>query len=175
MLIQVEGDNPERIIVAAELAKDVMDRAGIEHFHNLGFAKGADLELSQFQHPFYDFTVPAILGDHVTTDSGTGVVHTAPGHGQEDFAVGQKYDLEVANPVGSNGVYLPDTELFAGQHVFKANDAVVETLKEKARYYITTLTSTATHTAGVIRLQSFSVQHLSGSFLWTRLVYVQKH
>ncbi|MDF4604045.1 class I tRNA ligase family protein, partial [Vibrio parahaemolyticus] len=88
-------------------------------------------ELSQFQHPFYDFTVPAILGDHVTTDSGTGVVHTAPGHGQEDFAVGQKYNLEVANPVGSNGVYLPDTELFAGQHVFKANDAVVETLKEK--------------------------------------------
>ncbi|EDN56088.1 isoleucyl-tRNA synthetase, partial [Vibrio antiquarius] len=81
--------------------------------------------------PFYDFTVPAILGDHVTTDSGTGVVHTAPGHGQEDFAVGNKYNLEVANPVGSNGVYLPDTELFAGQHVFKANDAVVEVLKEK--------------------------------------------
>lgn len=131
VLIQTEGDNPERIIVASELAKDVMDRAGIEHFHNLGFAKGADLELSQFNHPFYDFTVPAILGDHVTTDSGTGVVHTAPGHGQEDFAVGQKYGLEVANPVGSNGVYLPDTELFAGQHVFKANDAVVEVLKEK--------------------------------------------
>ncbi|MGR5319372.1 isoleucine--tRNA ligase [Vibrio sp. DNB22_19_1] len=136
VLIQVEGDEaserkPERIIVAAELAKDVMDRAGIEHFHNLGFAKGADLELSQFQHPFYDFTVPAILGDHVTTDSGTGVVHTAPGHGQEDFAVGNKYNLEVANPVGSNGVYLPDTELFAGQHVFKANDAVVEVLKER--------------------------------------------
>ncbi|MDW2011942.1 isoleucine--tRNA ligase [Vibrio sp. Vb0301] len=131
VLIQTEGDNAERIIVAAELAKDVMDRAGIEHFHNLGFAKGAGLELSQFQHPFYDFTVPAILGDHVTTDSGTGVVHTAPGHGQEDFAVGNKYNLEVANPVGSNGVYLPDTELFAGQHVFKANDAVVEVLKEK--------------------------------------------
>ncbi|MGD1332830.1 isoleucine--tRNA ligase [Vibrio harveyi] len=131
VLIQTEGDNAERIIVAAELAKDVMDRAGIEHFHNLGFAKGADLELSLFQHPFYDFTVPAILGDHVTTDSGTGVVHTAPGHGQEDFAVGNKYNLEVANPVGSNGVYLPDTELFAGQHVFKANDAVVEVLKEK--------------------------------------------
>ncbi|MCG3759733.1 isoleucine--tRNA ligase [Vibrio cincinnatiensis] len=131
VLIQVEGEQAERIIVAAELAKEVMDRAGIEHFHNLGFAKGADLELTQYQHPFYDFTVPAILGDHVTTESGTGVVHTAPGHGQEDFAVGQKYGLEVANPVGSNGVYLPDTELFAGQHVFKANDAVVEVLKER--------------------------------------------
>lgn len=131
VLIQVEGQQPERIIVASDLAKQVMDRAGIEHFHNLGFATGAELELTQFNHPFYDFTVPAILGDHVTTESGTGVVHTAPGHGQEDFVVGQKYGLEVANPVGSNGVYLSDTELFAGQHVFKANDAVVEVLKEK--------------------------------------------
>ncbi|UTM56773.1 isoleucine--tRNA ligase [Photobacterium sp. CCB-ST2H9] len=130
VLIQVEGDKPERLIMAAELAKDVMDRAGIEHYHNLGFAKGASLDLLRFNHPFYSFDVPVILGDHVTTESGTGCVHTAPGHGQEDFAVGQKYGLEVANPVGSNGVYLPDTELFAGQHVFKANDAVVETLKE---------------------------------------------
>lgn len=130
VLIQVEGEQPQRLIVAAELAKDVMDRAGIEHFHNLGFCKGADLDLLRFNHPFYNFDVPVILGDHVTTESGTGCVHTAPGHGQEDFVVGQKYGLEVANPVGSNGVYLPDTELFAGQHVFKANDAVVETLKE---------------------------------------------
>ncbi|NOI64784.1 isoleucine--tRNA ligase [Vibrio sp. 99-8-1] len=131
VLIQVEGDQPQRLIVASELAKDVMDRAGIEHFHNLGFCKGDDLELSRFNHPFYDFDVPAILGDHVTTEAGTGVVHTAPGHGQEDFAVGQQYDLEVANPVGSNGVFLPDTELFAGQHVFKANDAVLDVLKER--------------------------------------------
>ncbi|WP_413111049.1 isoleucine--tRNA ligase [Thaumasiovibrio sp. DFM-14] len=130
VLVQVEGENPQRLIVAAELAKDVMDRAGIEHFHNLGFCKGADLELQRFNHPFYAFDVPVVLGDHVTTESGTGCVHTAPGHGQEDFVVGQQYDLEIANPVGSNGVYLPDTELFAGQHVFKANDAVVETLKE---------------------------------------------
>ncbi|SJN53853.1 Isoleucine--tRNA ligase [Vibrio ruber DSM 16370] len=136
VLIQLEADEAtgrqaERIIVASELAKDVMDRAGVEHFHNLGFATGADLELTRYHHPFYDFTIPAVLGDHVTTDSGTGIVHTAPGHGQEDFVVGQKYQLEVANPVGSNGVYLPDTELFAGQHVFKANDSVIEVLKEK--------------------------------------------
>ncbi len=131
VLIQVEGENPQRFIVAAELAKTVMDRVGIEHFHQLGFCKGEALELLRFNHPFYDFNVPVICGDHVTTESGTGVVHTAPGHGQEDFAVGQKYKLEVANPVGSNGVYLPDTELFAGQHVLKANDNVIEVLKEK--------------------------------------------
>lgn len=131
VLLQVKGDNPERIIVASELANDVVARAGIEAFEKLGYATGSDLELSQFQHPFYDFSVPAVLGDHVTTDSGTGVVHTAPGHGQEDFIVGQQYGLEVANPVGSNGVYLSDTEIFAGQHVFKANANVVELLREK--------------------------------------------
>ncbi len=131
VLIQVEGENPRRLILAAELAKSVMDRVGIEHYHNLGFCQGSDLELLSFAHPFYDFDVPVVCGDHVTTESGTGVVHTAPGHGQDDFAVGQKYHLEVANPVGSNGVYLPDTPLFAGLHVLKANDNVIEVLKAK--------------------------------------------
>ena len=130
-LVQVEGEHPERLIVAADLVTDVMDRAGITKYHNLGFCQGSALELSRFQHPFYDFDVPAILGEHVTLDAGTGAVHTAPGHGQEDFVVGQLYGLEIANPVGGNGVYLPDTELFAGQHVFKANDSVVEVLQAR--------------------------------------------
>ena len=106
-LVQVEqGPNgAERLIVATDLVKDVMARAGIEHYHALGFAKGAALELVELKHPLYDFTVPVILGEHVTTDSGTGCVHTAPGHGQEDFVVGKLYNLEVANPVGANGVY----------------------------------------------------------------------
>ncbi|MBY5993435.1 isoleucine--tRNA ligase [Ferrimonas balearica] len=130
-LVQVEGEQPERLILAADLVKDVMDRAGIEHYHNLGFCEGRALELTQFHHPFYDMLVPAILGDHVTTESGTGCVHTAPGHGQDDFVVGNRYNLEVANPVGNNGVYLADTPLFAGQHVFKANGPIVEVLKEK--------------------------------------------
>ena len=129
-LVQVEGEQPERLILAQALVKDVMDRAGINQYHNLGYCKGSDLELLRFQHPFYSFDVPVILGEHVTIDSGTGAVHTAPGHGQEDFVVGQRYGLEVANPVGGNGVYLPDTERFAGQHVFKANASVVEVLKE---------------------------------------------
>ncbi|MCD8548895.1 MAG: isoleucine--tRNA ligase [Aeromonadaceae bacterium] len=129
-LVQVDGDQPERLILAEALVKDVMDRAGISQYHNLGYCKGAALELLRFAHPFYDFDVPLVLGDHVTTDSGTGAVHTAPGHGQEDFVVGQQYGLEVVNPVGGNGVYLPDTPRFAGQHVFKANAAVVEVLQE---------------------------------------------
>lgn len=130
-LVQVEqGPNgAERLIIATDLVKDVMTRANIEHYHALGFCQGAALELAKLKHPLYDFEVPVVLGTHVTTDSGTGAVHTAPGHGQEDFVVGLKYGLEVANPVGANGVYLPDTPMFAGQHVFKANDSVVEALK----------------------------------------------
>jgi len=120
-----------RLVIASDLVTSCMDRFGINKYHALGFCKGSELELVQLQHPFYDFTVPVILGDHVTTDSGTGCVHTAPSHGVDDFVVGKQYNLEVANPVGANGVYLEDTPLFAGQHVFKANASVVEVLKEK--------------------------------------------
>ncbi|MGR6501316.1 isoleucine--tRNA ligase [Shewanella sp. Koi 1] len=119
------------VILADVLVEACMTRYGAESHNVLGKVKGAALELVRFKHPFLAFDVPAILGDHVTTDAGTGVVHTAPGHGQDDFVVGQKYGLEVANPVGDNGVYKPDTEFFAGQHVFKANDNVVALLKEK--------------------------------------------
>lgn len=119
------------VILADVLVEACMTRYGAESHSVLGKVKGAALELVRFKHPFLAFDVPAILGDHVTTDAGTGVVHTAPGHGQDDFVVGQKYGLEVANPVGDNGVYKPDTEFFAGQHVFKANDNVVALLKER--------------------------------------------
>ncbi len=125
-----EEQAKKRLIIASDLVASCMDRFGIDNYHALGFCKGIDLDLVQCQHPFYDFTVPIILGEHVTTDSGTGCVHTAPGHGVDDFVVGKQYGLEVANPVGANGVYLEDTPLFAGQHVFKANDSVVDVLKE---------------------------------------------
>ena len=125
-----EEGKKQRLIIASDLVSSCMDRFGIAKYHALGFCKGSELELAQCQHPFYDFTVPVILGEHVTTDSGTGCVHTAPGHGVDDFVVGKNYNLEVANPVGANGVYLEDTPLLAGQHVFKANTAVVELLKE---------------------------------------------
>ncbi len=131
-LVQVNSDDAsERLILASDLVDSAMSRFGFESYKVLGFCLGSKLENEAAQHPFYDFTVPVILGEHVTTESGTGCVHTAPGHGQEDFVVGKKYDLEVANPVGANGVYLENTEIFAGQHVFKANKAVVELLDEK--------------------------------------------
>ena len=131
VLIQCEKDGvQERLILAHDLMNSAMDRYGVDKFNVLGQCDGAALELVKFKHCFYDFEVPVILGDHVTTDSGTGIVHTAPGHGQEDYVVGQKYNIEVANPVGANGVYLEGTPLFAGKHIFKANDEIVEVLKE---------------------------------------------
>ena len=99
--------------------------------------KGAALEGFELRHPFYARQVPLILGDHVSAEDGTGAVHTAPGHGAEDFAVGQKYGivdkytLAELNPVGPNGVYLDGTPLFAGQFIFKANDAIVDLLRER--------------------------------------------
>lgn len=119
------------VLLAEALHASVMQRFGVDAFEIIGRCKGAELEHQLLQHPFYDRQVPVILGDHVTTEAGTGAVHTAPGHGVDDFVVGKKYGLDVYNPVGSNGVYLPDTALFAGQHVLKANAVIVELLSEK--------------------------------------------
>jgi isoleucyl-tRNA synthetase len=121
----------QALVVATDLVASVCERFGWEENEVLGSCVGAALEGQLLQHPFYSRQVPVILGEHVTTEAGTGAVHTAPGHGQDDYIVGQKYALEVYNPVGGNGVYLPDTELFAGQHVLKANDAIVELLRER--------------------------------------------
>lgn len=121
----------ERVLLALELVAPVLKRLGVERHRLVGRARGADLEGVRLRHPFYERDVPVVLGGHVTTESGTGAVHTAPGHGHEDFAVGQAYGLPVENPVGPNGVFLPDTELFAGEHVFKANEHIIEVLRQR--------------------------------------------
>ena len=123
------GHGPERLVLADALLRDVMLRFGAEDCQVLAYCRGSDLEGQKLAHPFYDREVPVILGEHVTTDAGTGAVHTAPGHGQDDYVVGSRYDLPVDNPVGDDGRFLPDTELFEGQHVFAANASVVEVLK----------------------------------------------
>ena len=128
--VLAEADG-QRIVVAAGLLDAVAKRAGLADVRVLDTFKGATLEHAKLRHPFYDLEVPVVLGDHVTLESGTGAVHTAPGHGQDDFIVGQKYGLEVYNPVNANGVYVSGTELFAGQFVFKANKAIVDVLRER--------------------------------------------
>jgi isoleucyl-tRNA synthetase len=131
-LVEFTKDGVTKTLILAQvLVESCLERFGAQTHTILGETKGAELELMRFNHPFYAFDVPAIVADHVTTDAGTGIVHTAPGHGQDDFVVGQKYGLEVANPVADNGVYRADTEFFAGQHVFKANANIVTLLEEK--------------------------------------------
>ncbi|MBT0403771.1 isoleucine--tRNA ligase [Morganella morganii] len=124
--------NDERLILAADLVESVMKRAGITSWTVEAGCKGSDLELLRFNHPFMGFDVPAILGDHVTLDAGTGAVHTAPGHGPDDYVIGQKYGLETANPIGPNGCYVSGTyPSLDGVFVLKANDIILELLKEK--------------------------------------------
>ncbi len=126
------GHGQERVIVAEALLKDVMLRYDCDEYQVIAYCQGAALENMLLDHPFYDREVPIILGEHVTTEAGTGAVHTAPGHGQDDYIVGQRYGLKVDNPVGSNGVFVEGTPMFAGQHVFAANEHVIATLKAKA-------------------------------------------
>ena len=123
----------ETLLIAVELAGSVFLRAGMEPGHEVARVKGAALEGVQLMHPFYERVVPVILGEHVTLEAGTGCVHTAPGHGLDDYIVGQRYGLPVDNPVGADGRFLPTTALFAGLQVFAANDSVVEVLREKHR------------------------------------------
>ena len=122
--------NDERLILAAELVESVAKAVGVESWTVLGSAKGESLELLQFNHPFYDYTVPFILGDHVTTDGGTGLVHTAPDHGQDDYVVARKYNIGMACLVGNDGKFTSQTEFFAGLGVFEANGKVLEKLEE---------------------------------------------
>ncbi len=135
------------LVIAEALAEPAIARYGVESVQVLGRANGAALETrspsdevatssssddsTMLRHPFYDRDIPIILGDHVSAEDGTGAVHTAPSHGQEDFAVVREYGLEVVNPLGANGVYLPNVELFAGQFIWKANAAIVELLAER--------------------------------------------
>ena len=127
------GQGRERLLLANELVKSIMHTLGVSDWTVIAETKGAALEHLQLQHPFYDRQVPVILGDYVTLDAGTGAVHTAPGHGLDDYVAGRRYNLEVENPVGADGRFLPSTPLFAGEQVFDANVHVIEALNSRGR------------------------------------------
>ena len=121
------------VLIAEALLDECADRFGIDSPEVLARVKGSALDRVRVVPPFSDESVPLMLGDHVTTDAGTGCVHTAPAHGLEDFQIGKAYDLEVYNPVGGNGVYLEGTPVFEGKHIFKANDEIIEELEARNR------------------------------------------
>jgi isoleucyl-tRNA synthetase len=127
VLVQMDR---ERLLVAADLLDSCLQRYQLGEGRIVGRAPGAALEGLMLRHPFLDRDVPVILGEHVTTDAGTGCVHTAPGHGQDDYSVGQKYGLAVENPVGPDGCFLEGTPFFAGENVHQANAHVVDVLRD---------------------------------------------
>jgi len=121
----------ENYIMARELAENTMKAAGIENYEIIGEIKGADLEYVVCRHPFLDRDSLVITGDHVTLDAGTGCVHTAPGHGVEDFEVCKKYEgLEVVVPVDGKGYLTKEAGQFAGLKYDQANKEIFKYLKE---------------------------------------------
>ena len=117
-------------LLAEELLEGCAKSFGWEDVTVVGRATGQELEGLIARHPFYDRQSPLILGRHVTLDAGTGCVHTAPGHGREDYEVGLAYKLDVYSPLDDAGRFLPSVEFFAGLNVFEANPKVIEKLTE---------------------------------------------
>lgn len=132
-IVKTEKGN---LLLASALVDPALAEFELENQGELANVSGSELEFVNVQHPIIaERQVPLILGEHVTTDSGTGLVHTAPGHGADDYVVGLKYGLEVENPVGGNGVYLPTAKAFAGEHIYKANPKIIELLESTGHLF----------------------------------------
>ncbi len=121
----------EVYIVARKLAKDFMDRIGLTAPHELAHFPGTKLEYAKFRHPFLDRLILGVLADYVTMDTGTGVVHTAPSHGAEDFTTGVKYKLDLTTNVDESGLIQNGLPEYDGLQVFKANAPIVDLLKKR--------------------------------------------
>jgi isoleucyl-tRNA synthetase len=134
VLVSAELTSGPVVLVLAEgLAEAALGRYGAKQHAVLTRFDGSRLEGLQLRHPFAGREVPVILADYVTLDAGTGAVHTAPAHGQDDFQSGLRYRLPVDNPVDGRGVYIPGTPLLAGVHINEANTRIVEMLSEGGR------------------------------------------
>jgi len=119
----------EHLILARELVAEVTAHLGITDYQIVSSARGAALEGGKARHPFLDRVVPVVLADYVTLDQGTGCVHTAPGHGREDFLTGRKHGLAVVQPLDSRGVFTEEGGKFAGLSHSDADPRIVEELK----------------------------------------------
>lgn len=129
------GNGPVRLVLAAELSEAALSRYGAKGAATLATFSGQVLEGLKLGHPFYAREVPVILADYVTLDAGTGAVHTAPGHGQDDYQSGLRYSLPLENPVDGRGVYVPGTALLAGLHIKAAEERILEMLRDAGRLF----------------------------------------
>ena len=119
-----------KLLLAADRVAALQADCGLKQVDVLGTYKGRDFEGMKFQHPFLPIQVPGVLADYVTLDQGSGIVHTAPGHGAEDFVTGQKYGIETYAPLDDRGVYLEGLPEYKGKDVFSANPVIVKLLAD---------------------------------------------
>ncbi|QGY41225.1 isoleucine--tRNA ligase [Pseudodesulfovibrio cashew] len=127
VLVKTGGDY---YVLAEGLLEECAGKFGWDAPETVATFKGAELENLKAKHPIYDRESPVVLADYVTLETGTGCVHTAPGHGREDFETGIRYGLEVYSPMNDRGEFLPEVEFFAGLNVWEANPKVIEKLTE---------------------------------------------
>jgi isoleucyl-tRNA synthetase len=120
----------ELLLIASPMVEDVAKRYGASSYESVGDVKGEALAGLKLKHPFYERIVPVVLGDHVTTEAGTGAVHTAPGHGHEDFDMGLRFNLPLDNPVDAEGKFRPDTPEVGGTHIYPAEEQIRELLRQ---------------------------------------------
>ena len=120
--------NEKYLIIATNLLSSVMEKSNISDYKIIGDCEERDFEQMMLQHPFYDFSVPVIVGDHVTDENGTGAVHIAPGHGTDDYQSGLKYNLEIFNPVDDYGRFIPSLPIFGGMKIRESNDHIIQLL-----------------------------------------------
>lgn len=126
----VESNN-NYYVVASELLDNFVKEINLDDYKVIRKIPGEQLEGITYKHPLFDRVSPVILGDHVTLDAGTGLVHTAPGHGEDDFIVGKKYGLDILCPVDSRGFMTLEAGEFAGMFYEEANDAIMRRLDEE--------------------------------------------
>jgi len=119
-----------KLLLAADRVAALQADCGLKQVEELARFKGRDFEGVKFQHPFLPIQVPGLLADYVTLDQGSGIVHTAPGHGADDFVSGQKYGLEIYAPLDDKGVYTEGLPEYKGKDVFTANPIIVKLLGE---------------------------------------------
>jgi isoleucyl-tRNA synthetase len=125
-----QNGSPRMLLIATNLLKPLSERAGLTDVSILAQCAGSALEGLVLQHPFENRSVPVLLGEHVSADAGTGAVHTAPDHGVDDFTVGRRYGLGTLNLLDDNGFYREQVPFFAGDHVYKVDDKVIQILQD---------------------------------------------
>ena len=130
----IDNRQSKNLIIAKDCLKELIDKLDITNYKIKGSCYGKDIAGAVAKHPMYKsgydhLQIKCVIGSHVTVESGTGIVHTAPSHGPDDFILGKKYGLDIPETVNGNGTYCDDVPLFAGKHIFKVTDDILKALE----------------------------------------------